>query len=132
VVSFGVRSMDPDATSAAEQSIEQLWVPAAPTTLADITEPICREAREIARQARRQGLQQVTSTDALHLASARLNRCAQFFTYEDEKTRGQWTELTGMPVSEPSVAQPPLGAYGPTAQALFWAAPQDVGAGSSR
>jgi predicted nucleic acid-binding protein len=73
----------------------------------DVSETLARAARTLIRSARQRKLG-LRSVDALHLASAQLYGCERIFTYEDEPRRARWSELTGLPVEEPSVAQQQL------------------------
>ncbi|MYG91649.1 MAG: type II toxin-antitoxin system VapC family toxin [Acidimicrobiia bacterium] len=95
--------------STSEDSIDQLWTPASPIALIDIYQRVAREARSVIRQARVREFGGVRSADAIHLASARLQRCSRFFTYEKEATRERWDSLISARVSEPYTDSPRLG-----------------------
>ncbi len=90
-----------------EQAIDQLWVPASPITLVDVSETVTRTARSLIRQARGGG-GGVRSADALHLASAQLHGCSRFFTYEKASTRARWNEPVDATVEEPFTDFPQL------------------------
>jgi len=90
-----------------EEAIDQLWVPASPITLVDVSETVTRTARSLIRQARGGG-GGVRSADALHLASAQLHGCSRFFTYEKASTRARWNELVDATVEEPFTDFPQL------------------------
>ena len=87
--------------SANEDLIDQLWAPASPITLIDISQRVARNARSVVRRARQEGFRGVRSADAIHLASAELQGCSRFFTYEKTTTREQWNHLIPAIVSEP-------------------------------
>lgn len=107
-VAFGAQERDAGLTPDGEAKIDTLWQPASPITLVDVSEATTRAARGLIREAKSKGAARVRPFDALHLASARLVGVEEFFTYEETKTRNGWTELTGLTVSEPSVANPHL------------------------
>ena len=94
--------------SASEEGIDQLWAPASPITLIDISQRVARNARSVIRQARLKGLRGVRSADAIHLAAAELQECPRFFTYENKTTREQWGGLISAIVSEPYADSPQL------------------------
>lgn len=91
-----------------ERAIDQLWVPASPITLVDISETVTRTARSLIRQARVDGGGGVRSADALHLASAQLHGCSRFFTFEKASTRARWNQLVDATVEEPFTDFPQL------------------------
>lgn len=91
-----------------EEAIDQLWVPASPITMADVSIRVVREARAIIRKSRGPATRTVKPADAIHLASAAISRCDRFFTYEGESTRAQWQGLTGLNVVEPFLDEPRL------------------------
>lgn len=91
-----------------EGQIDQLWTPASPITLVDLSERVAREARSVIRSARRREVGGVRSADALHLASAELHGCSRFFTYEKQATRQKWGRLISATVSEPYTDAPQL------------------------
>lgn len=94
--------------SANEDLIDQLWAPASPITLIDISQRVARNARSVVRRARQEGFRGVRSADAIHLASAELQGCSRFFTYEKTTTREQWNHLIPAIVSEPYTDSPQL------------------------
>lgn len=91
-----------------EEAIDQLWVPASPIHVVDISTRIAREARAIIRQSKSRGTRAVKPADAIHLASASIHDCDRVFTYENESTRRRWAELIGLTVAEPFLDEPPL------------------------
>jgi predicted nucleic acid-binding protein len=100
----GRRRWDPGV----EAAIDNLWVPASPITLVDISEVVCREARSVVRRARQTRGKGIKPADALHLASAVLAGCDVIYTYEADQTRQRWSSITGIAVESPSVEQPQL------------------------
>ncbi len=97
-----------DSGQASYESIDQLWVPASPISLIDVSEVLTRAARAIIREGKDKGVRKIRSVDALHLASARLHDCDRFFTYENEATRQAWDSLIPASVTEPYSDQPRL------------------------
>ncbi len=95
--------MDPAAN---EDRIDQLWTPASPITVIDVSQRVARAARSVIRRARREGFRGVRSADAIHLGAADLQGCSRFFTYEKETTREQWSGLIEATVSEPYTDNP--------------------------
>lgn len=91
-----------------EEAIDQLWVPASPIKVVDISTRIAREARAIIRQSKSLGTKAVKPADAIHLASASIHDCDRVFTYENEATRRRWAELIGLTVAEPFLDEPRL------------------------
>ena len=88
-------------SNADEDEISTLWTPTSPIRLTDVSFRIAEHARSIIRTARSSGKRGVKPADAIHLASAEVNECDYFFTYERDSTRSQWDGLI-----EPSVAEP--------------------------
>lgn len=91
-----------------EEAIDQLWVPASPITVTDVSTRVAREARAIIRKSRGPATRTVKPADAIHLASAAISQCDRLFTYEGESTRGQWHGLTGLNIVEPFLDEPRL------------------------
>lgn len=91
-----------------EDTIDQLWVPASPIHVLDISIRIAREARAIIRQSKSLGTKAIKPADAIHLASASIHDCDRVFTYESEATRHRWAELIGLTVAEPFLDEPRL------------------------
>ena len=91
-----------------EAAIDELWTPASPVTLVDVSETAAQEARSLIRRARETRVGGVRSADALHLASAKLHACERFFTYENEATRQRWDTLIDADVTEPFADSPQL------------------------
>ncbi len=108
-VAYGAHERDQGLTEAGEEAIEQLWTPASPVTLADVSHAVARNARTLIRVARAQGLSGLRGADAVHLATARLLSCEVIFTYEAEARRSRWQQITGIRVSEPVTNTPRLG-----------------------
>ena len=107
-VALGAQERDAQLTDDALQAIEELWTPASPITLVDMSEALARQARSIIRDATRTGAGRIGSADAIHLAAARMHGCRDLFTYEQEATRQRWATVTGITVSEPMTDRPPL------------------------
>ena len=103
-----VATDEADDPVGSEEAIDQLWVPASPIHLLDISTRIAREARAIIRQSRSLGTKTVKPADAIHLASASIHDCDRVFTHEKEATRDGWAELIGLTVAEPFLDEPRL------------------------
>ena len=101
-----------ELSSEGEAAIDELWKPASPITLIDVSETVVREARSVIRRAKQTGVRAVRSADAIHLASANLHACDRFFTYENESTRRRWDTLIEASVTEPFADAPQLGFSG--------------------
>ncbi len=101
-----------DFSSAGDAAIDELWKPASPVTIVDISETVAREARGVIRNARQRSIGRVGAADAIHLASAQLHECDRFFTYEHENMRQRWETLIGAGVTEPFTDAPQLGFNG--------------------
>ena len=97
-----------DFSPAGDAAIDELWKPASPITLVDISETVAREARGVIRQAKQTSAGRVRSADAIHLASAQLHGCDRFFTYEHDNMRQRWATLIGASVTEPFTDNPQL------------------------
>lgn len=91
-----------------EEAIDQLWIPASPINVMDVSIRVARDARTIIRQSRSSSTRTVKPADAIHLASATINECDCIFTYERESTRIQWRALIGLSVTEPILDEPRL------------------------
>ena len=91
-----------------EDAIDQLWVPASPINVVDVSARVALEARAIIRQSKRLGTKAVKPADAIHLASASIQQCDRLFTYESESTRGKWEDLVHVRVAEPFLDEPRL------------------------
>ena len=107
VAYIATEQSDIDPVGSAE-TIDQLWVPASPINVVDVSTRIAREAREIIRQSKRRQKKVVKPADAIHLASASIHSCDRLFTYERDSTRRQWAELTRLTVDEPFLDEPRL------------------------
>ena len=104
-ISTNLAGVDPLGS---EEAIDQLWVPASPINVMEVSTRVAREARGIIRRSKSLTLRTVKPPDAIHLASAVTGQCDRFFTYEDESTRDQWQSLTGLSVTEPFLDEPRL------------------------
>ena len=89
-------------------AIDQLWTPASPITLVDFSETVARVARSVIRKAKSKRIRSVGSADAIHLATAALQDCDRFYTYENEARRKGWNRLVRSDVSEPFTDRPRL------------------------
>lgn len=108
-VAYGAHERDNGLTEAGEESIDQLWTPASPVTLADVSQATTRHARRFIRRAVGQGATGLRAADAIHLATAEMFGCGVVFTYEREPRRHQWREIVGVEVTEPTTNRPQLG-----------------------
>lgn len=106
-VAFGALERDNGLTEEGEARIEELWTPASPIQLADVTQALTRQARTLIRKAKSEGYG-IQGADGIHLASAIMFRCAPFFTYEAEARRTRWAQLTEIEVAEPYTNRPQL------------------------
>lgn len=104
-VQFDSRS---DFSSAGDAAIDELWKPASPITIVDISETVARKARGVIRNAKQTSVGRVRAADAIHLASAQLHECDRFFTYEHENMRQRWDTLIDASVTEPFTDAPQL------------------------
>lgn len=107
-VAYGAHERDEGLSEAGEQAIEELWTPASPVTLVDVSQAVTRNARTIIRVAKIQGLSGFRGADAVHLATARMFGCEVIFTYETEARRLRWQQIAGISVSEPVTNTPQL------------------------
>jgi len=98
----------PDLTAESETAIDQLWVPASPIGLVDVSQAVTRAARSVMRSASASEGAGVRSADAIHLATAQLYECDRFFTYEKESRRLRWNTLISANVSKPYSEAPQL------------------------
>lgn len=108
-VAYGAEESQTGLNEEGEKAIDELWLPKSPVTLVDVSETLSRKSRSIIRAAKSDGVRGVRSVDALHLASAQIHQCDVIFTYEDEKTRARWQQLTNISVTEPVTDAPQLG-----------------------
>ena len=108
-VAYGAHKRDLGLTEAGEEAIEQLWTPASPVILVDISQAVTRNARTMIREAKTHGLSGFRGADAIHLATARMFGCDEVFTYEAESRRTRWQQIAGIAVSEPVTNTPQLG-----------------------
>lgn len=95
-------------SDADENAIAQLWIPESPIKLVDLSMRIAERAREIVRASRKSNMRRIKPPDAIHLATAEMNGCDRFFTYEAETTRPQWEHWVALTVSEPFSDHPRL------------------------
>ena len=107
-VAYIASDQEPNGGTAGEARIDELWTPSSPITLAEISIPVARKARSVIRKARLNRVKGVRSADAIHLASAEVNGCDRFFTYEKRSTRVVWDTLIQPDISKPYVEAPRL------------------------
>lgn len=107
-VAFGAHERDHGLTEAGEEAIEQLWTPASPIILVDVSQAVTRNARTLIRRARVDGVGGLRSADAIHLATGRMFGCDTVFTYENEARRARWQQIVELPVTEPVTDAPQL------------------------
>ena len=106
-VAYGAHERNHGLSGAGEAAIEELWTPASPIQLLDVTLALARRTRTLIRSAKAGG-HGIRSADGIHLASAVMFDCEQIFTYEDEAHRTRWKQVTGITVAEPYTARPQL------------------------
>lgn len=112
-VAYIASDQEPSGAADDEASIDGLWTPSSPIRLAEVSMPVARTARSVIREARLNRIRSVRSVDAIHLASAELNHCDHFFTYEKKSTRTAWSTLIQPDISEPYVDKPHLPGISP-------------------
>ena len=99
---------EPSDATADEATIDELWTPDSPVKLAEFSRRVAHRARSIIRMARDNETARVRSADAIHLATAEINECGRFYTYEGESIRNGLNALIQADVSEPCVDAPRL------------------------
>jgi len=82
-----------------ESVIDELWAPESPVKLAEVSRCVAHQARSIIRKARSNETARVRSVDAVHLATAEINGCHRFYTYESESKRTGWDAFIQATVS---------------------------------
>lgn len=107
-VAFGAHERDHGLTEAGEEAIEQLWTPASPITLVDVSQAVTRNARTLIRKAKSDGVGGLRGADAIHVATARMFGCDEIYTYENEARRIRWQQIAELTVSEPMTNVPQL------------------------
>ena len=107
-VAYIASDQEPRDGTDEEATIDELWTPNSPVKLAEFSRPIAHRARSIIRKARENETARVRSADAVHLATAEINECDRFYTYERESIRKGWDALIQADVSEPYVDAPRL------------------------
>jgi len=91
--------------SSAENKIDALWTDRYAVKLIEFHEGIARDARTLIRGAVAARLS-MKPGDAIHLASGRSLRVAEFHTYSKDLPR--FANLTGVSIMEPYAKQQPL------------------------
>ena len=107
-VAFIAYDEEPGFGTDDEAAIDELWSPNSPVKLAELSRLVAHTARSIIRKARDNETARVRSADAVHLATAEINACDRFYTYEDANTRSGWNALIQADVSKPFVDAPRL------------------------
>ena len=107
-VAFVASDQGSSGPSEEEDAIAKLWVPESPVKLTDISMRVAERARDIVRTTSRSDMRGVKPPDAIHLASAEVHGCQDFFTYEGETTREQWAHWVELEVTEPYTENPQL------------------------
>ena len=107
-VAYIASDQEPNGGTGDEASIDELWTPSSPITLTEVSIPVVRMARSVIRKAHLNQIRRVRSVDAIHLASAEVNKCDRFFTYEKKGTQTGWDTLIRPDISEPYVDAPRL------------------------
>lgn len=97
------RTLDADT----EARIDALWVPGGPVTLVEASRHVLVVARRLIRANLAAANARLTPLDAIHLATAQIEKVAELHTYETNRHQ-QWAELIGLPVLEPSIPQLPF------------------------
>lgn len=95
------RALDPNI----EAEIDALWNDRSAVKLVEFNEVIARGARRLMRQGIEQG-RQLKPLDAIHLATARNRRVAEFHT-TDNRLQKNWQDLE-FPVHDPFTEKPKL------------------------
>jgi predicted nucleic acid-binding protein len=92
--------------SAIENKIDALWTDRYAVKLIEFHEGIARDARTRIRGAVASGMSGLKPADAIHLASARTLKVAEFHTYSGDLPR--FASLTGLSIVEPFAQELPL------------------------
>ena len=92
------RALNPEQ----EASIDNLWTPQSPVTLAEFHTPIAFEARRLMRDAMASGIG-LKPADAIHLATCRTLEITEFHTYDGRL--GGAAAITQLQIRTPSLAQ---------------------------
>ncbi len=90
-----------------EARIDGLWAPGGPVTLVEASRLVLVTARSLIRSNLALGYGRLTPLDAIHLATALVEKVDTMATYETNAC-ARWATLTGLLVTEPEVYQPPL------------------------
>ena len=107
-VAYIASDQEPSYGTDDEATIDELWTPDSPVKLAEFSRLVAHRARSIIRRARDNETARVRSADAIHLATAEINDCGRFYTYEGANIRNGWNALIQADVSEPYVDAPRL------------------------
>ncbi|MGH9266691.1 MAG: hypothetical protein ACRD0D_00765, partial [Acidimicrobiales bacterium] len=97
------KSLDADI----EARIDGLWAPGGPVTLVEASRLVLVTARRLIRTNLAEDFGRLTPLDAVHLATALVEKVDTMATYETNAC-ARWAALTGLPITEPEVYQPPL------------------------
>lgn len=92
---------------AIEARIDNLWNDRAAVTLIEVTAAVNRKAREFMRDGLRNGWK-LRPPDAIHLASAVMQKAEEFYTYNLQDFK-RYETITGIKISEPYLTQTILG-----------------------
>ncbi len=93
-----------DATT--EKLIDSLWNDRDKVKFIEVHQIVQHKARQIMREAMTRGWN-LKAADAIHLASAAINKATRFHTYDGPLIK--YSPLIGIPIEEPSAAQQVLG-----------------------
>jgi len=96
------RALDPEI----QETISNLWVPASPIELVEISVLVVEDARDIMRAAIPEGTKVPKPMDAIHLSTALRMEADIFHSYDGplRKIAGR----LGLSAAEPSASSPPL------------------------
>jgi len=102
-VEMDQRALDPEI----QEVIENLWVPASPVNLVEISVLVVEDARKIMRAAIPGGTKVPKPMDAIHLSTAIRMEADVFHSY-DEPLRKIAGKTLGLAAAEPSTTSPLL------------------------
>lgn len=73
--------------AATEAKIDTFWNPHSPFKLAEVSEPVTRDAKSLIRLSVQHGWSGLRAADAVHLATAKRLKVSEFFTYDEKLQR---------------------------------------------
>ncbi|MDQ2761131.1 MAG: type II toxin-antitoxin system VapC family toxin [Actinomycetota bacterium] len=86
-----------------EAKIDELWKPASPLKMVELSPAVAQEARAIIRAEFADGRSGLKPPDAIHLATAKRMAVAAFYTYDKPLQRHR--PSVSFPITEPIIQQ---------------------------